>query len=87
MKYNALCVISNGVNTRMGSMFASYEFYYTWRKITGDESIEHDGINALHTMIEGLFQPDRLRTVIRHFIYFPDVSRKQEKIGRFLPAC
>lgn len=80
MKYNALCVISDGVNSRMGSLFAPYEFYYTWRKITGDESIEQDGINALHTMIEGLFHPDRLRAVIRHFIYFPDVSRKEEKI-------
>ncbi|WP_150303334.1 type I restriction endonuclease subunit R [Pseudomonas saliphila] len=80
MKYNALCVISDGVNSRMGSLFAPYEFYYTWRKVTGSESIEQDGINALHTMIEGLFHPDRLREVIRHFIYFPDVSRKQEKI-------
>lgn len=80
MKYNALCVISDGVNSRMGSLFAPYEFYYTWRKITGDESIEQDGINALHTMIEGLFHPDRLRAVIRHFIYFPDVSRKEEKV-------
>ncbi|SDS98815.1 type I restriction enzyme, R subunit [Halopseudomonas litoralis] len=80
MKYNALCVISDGVNSRMGSLFAPYEFYYTWRKVTGSESIEQDGINALHTMIEGLFDPDRLRNVIRHFIYFPDVSRKEEKI-------
>src|SRR5690606_7077905 len=80
MKYNALCVISDGVNSRVGSLFAPYEYYYTWRKITGDESIEQDGINALHTMIEGLFHPDRLRAVIRHFIYFPDVSRQQEKI-------
>jgi len=80
MKYNALCVISDGVNSRMGSLFAPYEYYYTWRKVTGNESIEQDGINALRTMIEGLFQPDRLRNVIRHFIYFPDVSRKQEKI-------
>jgi len=80
MKYNALCVISDGVNSRMGSLFAPYEFYYTWRKVTGNESIEQDGINALHTMIEGLFHPDRLRAVIRHFIYFPDVSRKEDKI-------
>ncbi len=80
MKYNAFCVISDGVNSRMGSLFAPYEYYYTWRKVTGNESIDQDGINALHTMIEGLFQPDRLRNVIRHFIYFPDVSRKQEKI-------
>lgn len=80
MKYNSLCVISDGVNSRLGSLFAPYEFYYTWRKVTGDESIEQDGINALHTMIEGLFNRDRLRQVLRHFIYFPDVSKKEEKI-------
>ena len=80
MKYNALCVISDGVNSRLGSLFAPYEFYYTWRKVTGEESIEQDGINALHTMVEGLFNPDRLRQVLRHFIYFPDVSKKEEKI-------
>ena len=80
MKYNALCVISDGVNSRMGSLFAPYEFYYTWRKVTGEETIEQDGINSLHTMIEGLFDHTRLREVIRHFIYFPDTSKRQDKI-------
>jgi type I restriction enzyme, R subunit len=80
MKYNALCVISDGVNSRMGSLFAPYEFYYSWRKVTGDEEVAKDGISALHTMVEGLFDRDRLRQVIRHFVHFPDVSKKEDKI-------
>ncbi len=80
MKYNALCVVSDGVNSKLGSLFAPYEFFYAWRKVTGQEEIAQDGINALHTMIQGLFHPDRLRQVIRHFVLFPDVSRKEEKI-------
>ncbi|MFQ5458637.1 MAG: hypothetical protein ACE5FC_09345, partial [Myxococcota bacterium] len=32
-KYNALCVISDGVNNKMGSFFAPYEFFYAWRKV------------------------------------------------------
>jgi type I restriction enzyme R subunit len=80
MKYNALCVISDGVNSRVGSLFAPYEFFYTWRKVTGRETLARDGINALHTMIQGLFDRDRLRQVIRHFIYFPDVSKEQVKV-------
>jgi len=80
MKYNSLCVISDGVNSRMGSLFAPYEFFYTWRKVTGSETIDQDGINALHTMIAGLFDKGRLRHVIRHFIYFPDVSKQQLKV-------
>ena len=78
--YNALCVISDGVNNKMGSIFAPYEFFYAWRKVTGDESVEKDGINSLHTMINGLFDRDRLRDVIRHFIYFPDSSKHEVKI-------
>lgn len=79
-KYNALCVISDGVNSKMGSYFAPYEFYYSWRKITGEEKLDKDGIDSLFTMISGLFNKKRLIDVIRHFIYVPDTSSKQEKI-------
>ena len=79
-KYNALCVISDGVNSKMGSFFAPYEFYYSWRKITGEEKLEKDGIHSLLTMIGGLFDKARLLDVIRNFIYVPDKSSKEEKI-------
>jgi len=79
-KYNALCVISDGVNNKMGSYFAPYEFYYSWRKITGEEKLDKDGINSLFTLISGLFNKQRLTEVIRNFIYVPDTSSKQEKI-------
>ena len=78
--YNALCVISDGVNNKMGALFSPYEFFYAWRKVTGDESIEKDGINSLHTMLQGLFDKSRLRDVIRNFIYFPDTSKAEIKI-------
>lgn len=80
MKYNALCVISDGVNTKMGSLFAPYEFFYAWRKVTGNETLEKNGIDSLHTMIEGLFDPKRLIDVIRNFIYFPDTTKRDDKI-------
>ena len=79
-KYNALCVISDGVNNKMGSYFAPYEFYYSWRKITGEEKLEKNGIDSLFTLIRGLFYKPRLLNVIRHFIYLPDKSNQQEKI-------
>ncbi|MBD3374763.1 HsdR family type I site-specific deoxyribonuclease [candidate division KSB1 bacterium] len=80
MKYNALCVLSDGVNSKMGSLFGRYETFYTWRKVTGQEEIGLDGIDSLHTMIRGLFDKIRLRQVLRHFIYFPDNSNQQQKI-------
>ncbi|WP_278384627.1 type I restriction endonuclease, partial [Alteromonas mediterranea] len=62
-KYNALCVISDGVNSKMGSYFAPYEFFYSWRKITGEEKLDKDGIDSLFTMISGLFNKKRLTDV------------------------
>ncbi len=80
LKYNALCVVSDGVNNKMGSLFAPYEFFYAWRKISGSETVEKDGIDSLFTMIKGLFNKHRLRDVIHNFIFFPDSSKKEEKI-------
>jgi type I restriction enzyme R subunit len=34
-KYNAFCVISDGVNNKAGSFFAPYEFFYAWRRSSG----------------------------------------------------
>ncbi len=78
--YNAFCVISDGVNNKMGGLYSPYEFFYAWRKVTGNESIEKDGINSLHTMLQGLFNKARLRDVIRNFVFFPDTSKNEVKI-------
>jgi type I site-specific restriction-modification system R (restriction) subunit len=79
-KYNAFCVISDGVNNKAGSFFAAYEFFYAWRKTDGSDLIEKDGIDSLYSMIHGLFHPVRLCDVIRNFIFLPDTSRREEKI-------
>lgn len=78
-KYNAFCVISDGVNTKAGSFFAPYEFFYAWRKIEGMNN-EVDGIDAMYTLIQGMFNRKRLRDIIHNFIYLPDSSKKNEKI-------
>ena len=78
-KYNAFCVISDGVNTKAGSFFAPYEFFYAWRKIEGMAN-EVDGIDAMYTLIQGMFNRKRLRDIIHNFIYLPDSSKKNEKI-------
>lgn len=78
-KYNAFCVISDGVNSKAGSFFAPYEFYYAWRKIEG-MSKDVDGIDSMYTLIQGMFEKNRLRDIIRNFIFLPDSSKKNEKI-------
>jgi len=78
-KYNAFCVISDGVNNKSGSFFAPYEFFYAWRRVAGLAK-DVDGIDSMYTLIQGMFHKKRLRDIIRNFIYIPDSSKKNEKI-------
>lgn len=78
-KYNAFCVISDGINNKAGSFFAPYEFYYAWRRVAGIAR-EVDGIDSMYTLIQGMFNKNRLRDIIRNFIFIPDNSKKNEKI-------
>lgn len=78
-KYNAFCVISDGVNNKMGTLFSQYDFFYAWRKVEAKDQPQ-EGIDSLFTMVKGLFNQSRLLDVIRNFIYFPDTSRKEDKI-------
>lgn len=72
-KYNCFAVISDGVNTKAGSIFADYEHFYSWRRVEdGDRPV--DGIAALDTMVQGMFRRDRLFDIIHNFIYFPDTD-------------
>jgi type I restriction enzyme R subunit len=78
-KYNVFCVISDGINNKAGSFFASYDFYYAWRRVEGLAK-EVDGIDSMFTLVQGMFNKNRLRDIIRNFIYIPDSSKKNEKI-------
>lgn len=89
-KYNTFCVISDGVNNKAGSFFASYDFYYAWRRVAGLAK-DVDGIDSMYTLIQGMFDKNRLRDIIRNFIYVPDNSKSEEKIvcryPQYYAAC
>jgi len=78
-KYNAFCVISDGVNNKAGSLFAPYDFFYGWRRIQG-LSTDVEGIDSLYTLVIGMFDRYRLLNIVRNFIFFPDSSKQDLKI-------
>ena len=78
-KYNAFCVISDGVNNKAGSFFAPYDFYYAWRRIS-EMTQDVDGVNSMYTLVRGMFDKKRFRDIIRNFIFFPDTGKNELKI-------
>ena len=79
LKYCFLSVISDGANTKLGSIFTPYEFYYAWNKANETDKVSN-GISSLLTMIEGVFAKDRILQILRDFIFYPDDSKKNEAI-------
>ena len=79
MKYCFLSVISDGANTKLGSIFTPYEYYYSWNKANDTDTVAN-GISLLKTMIAGAFASERLLRVIRDFVFYPDDSKKSEAI-------
>lgn len=79
MKYCFLSVISDGANTRMGSIFTPYQYYYAWNKSNDADKVSN-GISALFTMIEGAFAKERILSILRDFVFYPDDSAENEAI-------
>ena len=79
MKYCFLSVISDGANTKMGSIFTPYKFYYAWNKANDTDKVSN-GISSLLTMIKGAFAQERVLKLLRDFIFYPDDSKKDEAI-------
>ncbi len=79
MRYTFLSVISDGANTKMGSIFTPYAYYYSWNKANDHDKVAN-GISSLFTMIKGAFAKDRLIALLRDFIFYPDDSHRDEVI-------
>ena len=78
---NAFCVLSNGLETRVGSMTAEWEHFFTWLRVNDEkekvnrESIESKGETVVR-VIDGLFPQNRLLDYIEHFILYYDEKQK-----------
>jgi type I restriction enzyme, R subunit len=69
--YNAFIIISNGIESRVGTLTSAYEHFNEWKKVN-DES-EEGGV-SLDIVIRGTCEPARLLDILENFTLF-DGSR------------
>lgn len=67
--YNALIILSNGVNSRIGSTTASWEHFAEWKKINSEGE---EGIISLDTMLRGTCDKQKLLDIVENFILFSE---------------
>ncbi len=67
--YNELIVISDGINTRIGTITSNFERFTAWKTIDG-ESIASKHIEPLDVLIYGAFKKATLLQLIKNFTTF-----------------
>ncbi len=75
---NALLVISDGHQAKLGTITSDWERFMTWRTITGKELVP-PGSLQLETLLKGVFDKARLLDLIRNFVVFEDDGEKVTK--------
>jgi type I restriction enzyme R subunit len=67
--YNAFFLLSNGSDSRIGTLTAEWEHFVDWKKINSEGE---EGIVSLETMIRGICQPERLLDILENYILFQE---------------
>ena len=69
--FNAALIVSDGLEARIGTLTAGWEWFKPWRTIAG-EALADRSLPQLQVLIEGVFHRRRLLALVRDFIVFED---------------
>ncbi len=75
--YNLGIILSNGIETKFGSLTSPYEFFNEWKKV---ENEKEESKTDLRTAIFGLCDQSRIIDILDNFILFDSSAGKVKKI-------
>ena len=75
--YNGFIILSNGTDSKIGSISAEWEHFNDWKKINSEGE---EGIISLETMIWGTCLPERLLDIVENFTLFSDAGAGPVKL-------
>lgn len=76
-RFNELCVISDGLDARVGTLTAPSERFMAWKTVDGEK--KSGNVPELETLTRGVFDKARLLDIIRNFIVFEQDSKDDSK--------
>jgi len=78
--YNAICIISDGLECKAGSVSADLSRYMTWKSSDGIKDASRFK-PQLETLLRGMMQPSTLLDLVRNFIVFEKTKKEDAKTG------
>ena len=77
LAYNGFCMLSNGIEAKIGSITAGWEHFAEWKKISSEEEA---GAIDVDTLIKGTCQHPRFLDIVENFIVFLEMQGGLVKI-------
>lgn len=77
--YNAFNIISDGIDTRVGTITSDFTRYMAWKSEDGEKPAENM-TDFFTVALNGMFPKERLLDIIRNFIVFQNSQGKTIKI-------
>jgi type I restriction enzyme R subunit len=77
--YNALLVISDGLEAKAGSLSADFSRFMAWKSADGQSEASHL-ISQIEILINGMLNKTTLLDLVRHFVVF-EKSKKEDAKG------
>ena len=74
--FNEICIISDGLEARAGSLSAGYSRFTAWKSADGKADASHL-VSQMETLITGMLNKKTLLDLIRHFLVF-EKSKKED---------
>ena len=71
--YNALVILSNGTDSKIGSITSEWEHFAEWKKINSEGE---EGVISLETMLRGTCEPHRLLDIVENFVIYSEGQAK-----------
>jgi len=78
--YNAICILSDGLECKAGSVSADLSRYMTWKTANGIKEASRFK-PQLETLLKGMLQPATLLDLVRNFIVFEKSKKEDTKTG------
>ena len=74
--YNAIVMLSNGLESKVGTLGSPYEFFHEWKRLRESDA----GSVALETMLLGICKKENLLDLFENFILFDHYATPAAKI-------
>lgn len=78
--YNAICVISDGMECKAGSVSAGFSRFMTWKTADGKKEASRF-IPQLEILLKGMLNPSTFLDLVRNFIVFEKSKKEDPKTG------